>query len=433
MSQHPPPHHGRRHAFIASSAVLLLALAGCGRAASEAETVSQPVDNSPASGELSVWVGGEEGEALPDFLADFEAQNPDLDVEVTQIPSDEFDAKLLTAISSGTVPDLVRLYSQTATGLLDTGGFAPVPDGLIEEDDFFESSYEQGVFDDTLYTIPWDAYATVLYYRSDLLRAAGLEVPTTWDEMKAFSAAAQQEDASWGIGMDVGYDVYNAQGLNEYIHQNGGSFTNADATEWTINSPENVEALEYWGSYFSEGLASPDGPAFLDTVPWFTTDKIASKDTGPWFSQWLKDAQGDQWVADNVATAPMPAGPEGSFSALGGGSLAVPTDAENPEAAWKLARYLTDPDVQVAWYQDFGSLPAVAAAWDRPEIADDPLLDAVHESLETAVDVPQVPEWEQVGTFIGQQMERVARGQATAQEALDEAQSHAEGVGIANG
>jgi multiple sugar transport system substrate-binding protein len=58
------------------------------------------------------------------------------------------------------------------------------------------------------------------------------------------------------------------------------------------------------------------------------------------------------------------------------------------------------------------------------------LLDAQREALLTAVDIPQVPTWNQVGTYLGQQMELVARGQATAQQVLDDVQSFAESAGL---
>jgi multiple sugar transport system substrate-binding protein len=408
--------------LTATSAVAALALTGYGRG-------EDVIDNSPAEGTIQFWIGGAEGEKMPAFLADFEANNPGVKVEVTQIPSDQFDAKLLTAIAAGTVPDIVRLYSQSQASLMATGAFAPVPEGVANPDDFFANAYSTNVKGGVAYGIPVDVYATMFQYRRDLAEKAGLGAPKTWDELKVFAKAMQAQGSKWGIGLDVGYDIYNAQGLNEYIHQNGGSFISDDGTKWTINSAENVKALEFWGSLFAEGLASPDGPKFLDTVPWFTSGEIASKDIGPWFEQFAVDANGREWVDANLATAEMPAGPVGTASALGSGSIAVLKDGKNQVAAWKLARHLTQPATQIAWYKLFGSLPSVKSAWDDPAIAGNKLLDAERKALETAVDIPQVPTWSQVGTYIGQQMERVARGQATAQQVLDDAQNFAVSVG----
>ncbi|GLQ53232.1 extracellular solute-binding protein [Devosia nitrariae] len=395
-----------------------------------AATAQDAIDDAPATGSLQVWIGGAEAEKLPDFLATFEAANPDLDIQVTQIPSDQFDTKLLTAIAAGTVPDVVRLYSQSQASLMATGAFAAVPEGLVDPDAFFANVYNTNVKDGVAYGVPMDAYATMFQYRKDLAEKAGLGAPKTWEELKTFAAAMKEQGGAWPLSLDVGYDIYNAQGLNEYVHQNGGSFVNADGTAWTINSPENVEALEFWGSLISEGYASPDGPKFLHTVPWFTSGEIAGKDIGPWFEQFLKDPNGADWVAQHLATAEVPAGPAGSISALGSGSLAVLADVRNPDAAWKLVRYMAQPETQLAWYKVFGSLPAAKAAWDDPAIAANPLLDAERAALQTAVDIPQVPTWNQVGTYMGQQMELVARGQASAQDVLDDVQSFAEGVGL---
>jgi multiple sugar transport system substrate-binding protein len=110
--------------------------------------------------------------------------------------------------------------------------------------------------------------------------------------------------------------------------------------------------------------------------------------------------------------------------------LAVLADAKNPDAAWKLIRYMSQPETQIAWYKAFGSLPAVKAAWDDPAVASNPLLDAERAALQTAVNVPQVSTWPQVGTYLGQQMELVARGQASAKDVLDDVQIFAEGAGL---
>lgn len=414
----------RRALLVAASTLAALSLSGV--------ALAQSIDDAPATGTLSVWFGGADGEKLPPLLADFQKANPDLKLEVTSIPSDQFDTKLMTAIAAGTVPDLVRLYSQSITGMIATGGFAPVPDGLVAKDDFYPSAFDIGVAGGVTYAVPFDAYATTFQYRKDLAEKAGLAAPKTWDEFKAFAKAMQGQGAKWGIGMDVGYDIYNGQGFNEYVHQAGGSLLNADNTAWTINSEANVKALEFWGSFFTEGLASPDGPKFLDTVPWFTSGDIASKDIGPWFEGWLNDANGADWVKAHLASVPMPAGPAGSFSALGSGNLAVLKDAKNPTAAWKLLRYLSKPETQLAWYKIFGALPSVKAAWSDPAIAGNPLLDAQRKALVTAIGNPPVATWGQVGTYLGQQMERVARGQATAKQVLDDVQSFAEGVGTGN-
>ena len=199
---------------LACTALLLAASSLSISLSSGAAMAGSSIDETPATGKLQIWIGGAEAEKLPAFLTDFEKANPGLDIQMTQIPSDQFDAKLLTAIASGTVPDLVRLYSQSQASLMATGAFAAVPDGLVKPDDFFPGVYGSNVKNGVAYGVPMDAYATLFQYRKDLAEKAGLAAPKTWDEMKAFTKAMQKQGATWGFAMDVGYDIYNAQGLN---------------------------------------------------------------------------------------------------------------------------------------------------------------------------------------------------------------------------
>ncbi|WP_159499911.1 extracellular solute-binding protein [Microbacterium sp. 18062] len=420
-----------RRTLLVTGAALTAAivLAGCGRASETGGTsATVTIDDEPATGTIEFWAGGADGEALPDFLAEFQEENPDVEINVTTIPEGDNDAKLSAAIAAGNVPDMVYLYSQTQAAMLDTGAFAEVPDGLVESADFFSSMWDTVQYDGAAHAVPWYTYAQALYYRKDLAAAAGVEAPETWEDYATFSEAVQDQGATFGVGLSAEWDGYTAQQFNDFVRQAGGSLISDDLTEWTIDTPENLEALETYAGLVTDGYASPDGPSFLDTVSWFTSGEIASYINGPWFPGWLEEANGEGWNEDNLGIALVPAGPAGTTSALGGGSLAVLEDGKNTEAAWKLVRWLSEPDTQVAWYETFGNLPAVEAAWDAPAIADDPLLDVIKEAIPLAGSVPAVPGWSEVSAMLGAEMERVARGQATAAEVLAAAQAKADEI-----
>jgi multiple sugar transport system substrate-binding protein len=422
----------KRAALLAAAPAVIatLLLSGCGRTDSADAGSSTTIDDSAATGTIEFWAGAPDGDELPAFLADFEAANPDVTVNVTTAPSDGFDTKLTTAIASGNVPDMVFLYSQTQSSMLATDAFEAVPDGLVDPDSFFPSSYDGTLIDGTSYAVPWYSYANVWYYRKDLVEAAGVPLPKTWEEFETFAKSMQATGVANPIGLSVAWDGYTAQSLGEFAKANGGAFINEDDTEWTINSDANVGALDYWAGLIQQGYASADGPLFLDTTPWFSSGQTVMLNSGPWFPGWLDDANGEGWSAEHVGAIVAPAGKDGSVGSIGGGSLAVLKDGKNSEAAWKLVQWMSQPDVQAKWYDTFGNLPAVESAWDDSEaISSDPLLQPVKDSIPNAVSVPAVPTWSEVGSIIGEQIERVARGEATAQEALDEAQAQAESIG----
>lgn len=421
-----------RRAMLVTGAALTatVVLAGCGRADSADSAGSEiTIDDTAATGTIEFWAAGADGEAVPELVAQFEDENPDVTVNVTAIPEGEFDTKLSAAIAAGNVPDVVYLVSQTQATMLATGAFAPVPNGLVDSSSFFSSMWDAAQYDGVAHAVPWYTYAQALYYRKDLAEAAGVEAPKTWADYATFSEAVQSEGATFGVGLSAEWNNYTAQQYNDFVRQAGGSLISDDLAEWTIDTPENLAALEEFTGLITDGYASPDGPTFLDTVSWFTTGEIASYINGPWFPGWLEDANGEGWIDEHLGLTLLPAGPAGTTSALGGGSLAVLEDAANAEAAWKLVRWMAEPETQVTWYGMFGNLPAVQAAWDDPAIADDPWLEVIKEAIPLAGSVPGVPGWSEVASMLGQEMELAARGQATPAEVLASAQTKADAIG----
>lgn len=420
-------------ALVASSALLLT---GCGRGddTPAAGGDSTTVDDKPATGTLEIWTQGADGAELPQMFEKFKADNPDVDINMTQIPEAEFASKMTAAITAGTVPDLIYSFTETQSSLIATGGFDPVPDGLVDKDDFFEVIWDNSVYDDVAYGVPWYAYSDMVIYRTDLAEAAGAEAPKDWDGLRTFGEKLKDSGVEYPLALYAAYDSYTARQLLTFAAQNGGSFISDDLSEWTINSPENVEALEYWSGLIKDGLASPDGPAFLDTVSWSTTGKNAAIiDGGPWFVGWFDDANGEGWADEHLSLSTMPVGPDGdAATTVGGGSWFVPTDSENKDAAWKFARFMSEPESQVEWFKIFKNMPAVKSAWEDPALADDRLLATVEAGLETGITLPKVSTWSQVGTVIGEQMEKVVRGGLSAQDALEAAQQQAESIGMGN-
>jgi multiple sugar transport system substrate-binding protein len=409
----------------------LLVLSGCGRSAEPASSAaSANVDDGPATGTVELWAPDGDASVLDDVAASFKQDNPELDLQITLIPADEYTTKLQSAVAGGAAPDIAQLYTESQAQFIAGGSFAAVPDGLVDSASFFPGAWESGVVDGVAYSVPWYAYTYALVYRSDFAEAAGVEAPATWDEAIPFFEALQDGGADKGLGADVGWDVYNGQDVTQYLWQAGGRPMSDDATEWTLDTPEMVDALTYNQSFFTSGIADPDAPGFLDAQPYFVEGRTGAMMTGPWVIGQLDDVAGEEgWTQEHVATAVLPGDAGGSVGAIAGGSWGVLADSDNPDASWKLLRHLAEPETQVAQYAAYSSLPAVSSAWDDPAIADQPLLDAFFEQLQTTETYPQVPTWAQIATQLGVEMEAVAKGSQTPEQAAAAIQSFAESLG----
>ena len=244
--------------------VMVLALAACGGNNNEPPKTDTPADPEPApSGEkidINV-IAAQYGQNTNDWWANFQKEfnetydNINLIVEV--VSWNDIYTVVNTRISGNTAPDILNIdvfADYQADGLL-----LPAKDFVSEETyaKMYPAFLDQSVVDGTVWAIPDLASARAMYYNVDILEAAGVEVPTTWDELKAACEALKAYDSSiypWGIDMttDEGQAAFAY-----YIWNNGGDFTDADGN-WTLNSAENVEAIEYAIGLVNDGLTNTD-------------------------------------------------------------------------------------------------------------------------------------------------------------------------------
>ncbi|HZJ05610.1 MAG TPA: sugar ABC transporter substrate-binding protein [Nocardioidaceae bacterium] len=412
-------------------AVASLALTGCGR---EADTndpgpgAGAAIDDSAATGTIDVWAMGTEGEELGAFVEDFEKENPDAEVNVTAVPWEAAHDKIANAITAGETPDVSLIGTTWMGEFAEAGGLEPTPEGLVEESDFYEGAWDSTVVGDTSYGVPWFVETRALYYRTDLAEKAGWDqAPQTWDELKQFATDLEEKaGAEYGISLQPG-QTGSWQTVLPFAWSNGAEVTNDDGTEYTIDSPETTEALEYYKSFFDEGLAETRTQDVGELEIGFAEGKYASFISGPWYSGLVED-QG--LSPDKYTVAPLPgkdSAPGTSF--VGGGDLAVFEESDNRESAWKLVKWLSEPQVQQDWYETMGDLPAVESSWDSGELADDPMLQVFGEQLGSAQAPPAVPTWEQVAAVIDSDVEKAVKGASPVEESVSDMQSQAESIG----
>lgn len=415
---------------LAVVAVAALALAGCGRdesgAAGEADA-GAAIDDSAATGTIEVWAMGTEGEMLGDFVADFEEANPDAEVEVTAVPWEAAHDKIANAITAGEVPDVSLIGTTWMGEFAETGGLDPTPEGVVDETAFFEGAWDSTVVGGTSYGVPWYVETRVLYYRTDLAEQAGWsEAPQTWEELKQFANDLKAAGVETPINLQPG-QTGSWQTVLPFAWSNGASVTDAEGTEYTIDSPEMVEALEFYKSFFDEGLAHTRllDPGELESG--FADGSYGAFISGPWHTGLVEDAG---VTPEQYAVAPLPgkdSAPGTSF--IGGGNLAVFAETDNRDGAWKLVRWLSEPETQQAWYDTLGDLPAVQSAWDSGALADDEQLQVFGTQLESGLAPPAVPTWEEVAAVVDSEIEKAVKGAAPVEEAVSTMQTQAESIG----
>jgi multiple sugar transport system substrate-binding protein len=410
----------RRPAVLAALLVLVLGVlvAACG---GDDEESSEPTSGK-ATGEITVWAPGVEGEKLPELAKDFERENPGVKVNVTPVAIEQAHNKILTSIAGNKTPDVAWVGSTWMAEFAKTGALDEVPDS-IDLEQFFQGAQDAVTVDDKAYGVPWHVETRVLYYRTDIAEKAGItKAPETWDELKETARAMKEKGgAKYGINLSSN----NWQEWAPFVWQNGGEIAEGD--QYTLDSPEAVEATAFYQSFFDEKLTPPSTQQGFDITPAFVRGTHPMFISGPWHMG-LIDEAGGKGFEKKYTVAPLPENESGT-SFVGGGELVVFKNAKNRDAAWKFVEYLTKPEVQAKFFKVAADLPSNQAAWEQPELAEDSRVKVFGEQLEDAKTAPVFPKWEQYALKLNDSLDETFTSGKDPAEATKEFQAAAEETG----
>ena len=389
---------------------LTLTAAGCGR-------------RDDPRGPLHFWAMGREAEVVAELLPEFYARHPDVKVRVQQLPWTAAHEKLLTAYAGGSLPDLCQLGNTWLPEFTALDALEPldarVAASSVQRDDYFAGILDtnqmpsaQGV---RLFGLPWYVDTRLLFYRTDLLRAAGIDrAPQSWAEWLAAMRAIKQRGGARGYGVLL--PLNEPDPLFSLALQQGDLLED-DATRGAFSKPAFRRALDFYAGIFHEDLA----PLMTNTQVSNVWDEFARGMftfyvSGPWnigeFRRRLPPAAQGDW-----ATAPLP-GPDGpGVSTAGGASLVMFKGSARKEAAWQLIEYLSEPATMQRFHALTGNLPPRRSAWRSPALANDVPSQAFAQQLERVRAAPKIPEWERIFQEMQLTAERVVQRTQSAEAA----------------
>jgi len=199
----------QRFVAVAAVAALVIGAAGCGRGSGSESSTAKAVGSGKASGEITVWAMGTEGEKLAEFAKGFTAENPDAKVTVTAVPWEAAHQKIASAIAAKQTPDVSMIGTTMQGEFAKTGALDPTPTDLFQKSAFFPGAWDTTVVDGTSYGVPWYVETRGIYYRTDLAVKAGFPSgPQTWADLTAMAKALQTKaGAQWGLNIQPGRPV----------------------------------------------------------------------------------------------------------------------------------------------------------------------------------------------------------------------------------
>lgn len=323
---------------------------------------------------LVVWglQSGKETAGLDAQIAEFERQNPDIKVVAMSMGAGAMNPqKLMTSIVGKVPPDVIHQDRFTVGDWASRDTFMPLDEFLAKEtgedairaDAYYPAAWNEAVYKGKVYAIPSGIDDRLLFYNREMFREVGLDPdkpPQTWDELLEYSKKLTKKNGD-GTYNRIGFiPNYGNSWFYLYSWQNGGEFMSPDGKTCTLNTPENVTALQYMadvydalGGYeaaniFQSGFQGGENDPFL-------TGKIGMVINGSWVVPSIaRYAPGMDFA---VAPAPVPkeriegkgrfAGQDKFVTWTGGFSYAIPVGTKNTEAAWKFVRFMSSVEAAV--------------------------------------------------------------------------------------
>lgn len=328
--------------------------------------------------------------------------------------------KVLQQASSKTLPDVLMLDNPDVQQIAATGALAPLKDfGVSAPKGDVPAVVKAGTYKGELYGIAPVINSIALYYNVDMLKAAGVTPPKSWDELKA--AALKLTDSSKGVYGFAMSNINTYEGTWQFLPffwTNGGN-------EKNINTAEAAQAVQFDVDLQNDGSMSKSSVNWSqqDVNNQFVAGKAAMMINGPWQLPVLNSTKGL-----NFDSVPIPTRTSSQkvVSPLGGETYNVPNTGDKTKMALaaKFVQCLNKPATQLKIAKISGNVPAdqtSAATWAKSH----PQVESFVETVKTARarTAELGPDWPKAATAIYTGVQLALTGKASPQDALAQAQA----------
>lgn len=318
-------------AAVAALGLLATATACGGDDSSDAASDGKPVT-------LTYWTWTLGAQSTVD---EFNRTHKDIKVKFTEIPGGtEGYSKLANAVKADNAPDVATIEYQMVPEFASQGNLIDLTKyaGETVKSKFPESVQSLVTFGGKTWTVPYDVAPQLYYYRTDLFKKYGIEVPKTWDEFKAAAEKVKKQDKNVRLASMPKSDPALLAALS---WQAGGKWfaTEGDAWKPAVNDAATKKVAAYWDGLVDDGLVQSFAGWSPEETKARADGKTLSYLGASWSAGGMKTSMPD--LAGKWAAAPIPNWGTAASGNYGGTSYGVLKGSDQAEAATEFITWLT--------------------------------------------------------------------------------------------
>jgi len=352
----------------------------------------------------------------------FMAKYPNIKVVIETFPYSEYETKVRTAIAGRAAPDIIGIDGPMIAGYAYTKAIIPLEAYYTKEsvDDLLKATKEEITWNGHIWVGPLNNsniavfYNPVLFEKANIIPPKTVEEAWTWDEfLEAAKKLTQDIDGDgvtdiWGVG-GMGLSLNLGEGdtfaAMPWIWQNGGEILSPDASkaDGYLNSPESVEALQfYWDLFNMHKVATVAPPPEA-----FPTGKMAMEINGPWTIAYYRDLYPDF----KYGIMPLPYKKQ-RVVPCGSWHMAVTAQSKHPKEAWMFVDWVTGKEGAKVWYEATENIAARKSTYEAfPEFYEYPMSIFTEQTIKYAKPRPVTPAYPVVTDMIAQMFHDIGHGQ----------------------
>jgi len=335
-----------------------------------APTEAPAAEPAAATGEITIVHGADTNDFLKKVIEGFQAETGiKATHEVAPAVYIEWQQMMTTRLASGDTGVDSFHCDDFQAAIYGAAGWLKPLEPVIDQYDIDLADWPQTLIKDVsswegvLYRLPWGNDTEIFFYRTDFFEEAGVEPPTTWDELVTVGQALTQGEDRYGIGLSGSKGGQLGNEIQHWVNQAGGAINDLD-------NDGSREALTFYKDLFkTHKIAQPATPqeGYGEVFQGWLNNKYAMWWCWDGFFGAMR-TNADFWK-DQVSAFLPPMGPKNAQTITGTWGWAIPTSTLKPDLAAEWVGYTARPEVMKQQILR-GRVPARVSLWSDPEVQD---------------------------------------------------------------
>ena len=388
----------RRKTLLTTAVAIstIIGVSGCGGGDSEGTDTSVALEGR---GPITYVAGKDTSGFVPEVLAEWNKMHPDEKVTQVELPTDADAQRQQMVQNAETQSDEYDVLSMDVVWNSEFAAnkyIVELPEEEFPTDQMLEPVLATAKYFGKLYSVPEATDGGMLYYRTDLLEAAGIDgPPETWADMEEQCKQIQATPEGKNVDCFAGqFDKYEGLTVNasEAIYGAGGEIVTDDG-EVNVDTPEAAAGLQFLADGFESGLIADEALTYTEVEGQaaFQKGKLIFHRQWPYQYALVDATDGSSAVAGDFDVAPLPGKDGPGVSSLGGHNMAISAFSKNKATALDFIKFFTSPEQARSQLELASRAPIYTDMYEDPALQKKfPFLPVLQASVSSAVPRPKV-------------------------------------------